>query len=116
MKGTNVAYTISQVRVAAETCRVRRQRVRHFELVLNTREGETVLKQYAGMDITDAFRAYHSKDGKAMKTLKTLALVLLIERLRRKRGDIYTNLRLMEIRRKQSSRRIISTITPSPSD
>jgi fatty acid desaturase/predicted heme/steroid binding protein len=41
--------------------------------------GETVLKQYAGRDITDAFRAYHSDTGKAMKTMKTL-LVGKIER------------------------------------
>ena len=27
--------------------------------------GETVLKQYSGRDITDAFRAYHSENGKS---------------------------------------------------
>ena len=36
--------------------------------------GETVLKQYSGRDITDAFRAYHSENGKAMKTLKSMRI------------------------------------------
>ena len=73
MKGTNVAYTISQVRESRRKLVVCGDNVYDISSWISQHPGgETVLKQYAGMDITDAFRAYHSKDGKAMKTLKTL--------------------------------------------
>ena len=36
--------------------------------------GETVLKQYAGKDITDVFKAYHGSSGKAAKVLRSLVV------------------------------------------
>ena len=73
IKGTNVVYTISQVRESRRKLVVFGDNVYDISSWISKHPGgETVLKQYAGMDITDAFRAYHSKDGKAMKTLKTL--------------------------------------------
>ena len=73
IKDTNVAYTISQVRESRRKLVVYGDNVYDISSWISKHPGgETVLKQYAGMDITDAFRAYHAKDGTAMKTLKTL--------------------------------------------
>lgn len=41
--------------------------------------GSIPLRQYAGRDMTDAFRAYHGPDGKAAKTLKSYYVGDLIE-------------------------------------
>ena len=41
--------------------------------------GSIPLLQYAGRDMTDAFRAYHGPDGKASKTLASYYVGELVE-------------------------------------
>lgn len=102
MKGTNVAYTISQVRESRRKLVVCGDDVYDISSWISQHPGgETVLKQYAGMDITDAFRAYHSKDGKAMKTLKTLRVGFVDRKITEEAGRHLHEFRdLMEIAEK----------------